>query len=247
MTFWSWPVPHTKSVIFLLSSRGNSSLTQHVLEPLAHAMQVAHDRLEKRRLGRFARENHAGSDDDRMVEIQFFDRVLDAHFHLAVRNIFAHQASRPARRNEHKGFRARFLGGFGDGNAQVMVDRPLVLDAACGGTGCADGVEDDGRRRRERFEVLGPLGGIGFFDGGQLGGRTGWFAARDGGHGGEVADLRSFEEGREDLAADGAGAPEDCGRCHFRQCDSIYLAVLSSTFIRHLDSAIELQPKRLDY
>lgn len=148
-----------------------------------------------------------------MLKPQLLNCVLHPDLHPAIRDVPTQQPPRPRTRDENIGAyaglprRPRVL------HAQVVVDLPLGLQAAGGGAGGADGVEDGGGGGAEGGgDHGGPLGGVGFEGGGKLRGLCGGEAPGYGLDGGE--DVGS-EEGGEDVAADGAGAAEYGGRGHF--------------------------------
>lgn len=162
--------------------------------------------LKKRRLGLLPSENHTRPQDNRVLKPEFLNRILHTNLHFRIRHIGRKEPSSPRTRHENKRPHARFLSRSRDRNAQVVVDLPLILDAAGGHFAGADCVEDDGWRGGEGGDESGPFGDVGFFEGLEFGGLGGWEAAGDGADGGEGV---GGEEGGEDLRADGAGAAEE--------------------------------------
>ena len=143
-----------------------------------------------------------------MVEPERLDGVLDADLHLRVGHVGREKASGPCAGDEHVRRHSGRLGRGGVLDAQVVVDRPLLLEAAgCRSRG-ADGVEDDRWLGRQGGDHAAPFGDVAFLEGLQLGGLRLGESSGDGLDGWERV---CGEEGGEDLRAHRSGAAED--RC----------------------------------
>lgn len=153
-------------------------------------------------------QDEARPHDDALVELELLDRRLDALLHLAIGRRSRQEAIGAGARDEDKGLDAGLLRGARNLDVEVVVNLPLVFDAAGGRSGGADGGEGDVRRGREADERGGPLVGVGVDDGVEVGRLGLWRAAGDGGDGLEGA---GGEEVGQDEGADEAGRAKDCG------------------------------------
>lgn len=78
-----------------------------------------------------------------MVKVQLLDSILHPDLHLGVGRVACQEASGAGAGDVDVRRHASCLGSLCILNAKIVVDFPLVLDAACGGAGGANRVEDD--------------------------------------------------------------------------------------------------------
>lgn len=153
-------------------------------------------------------QNEARPHNDALVKLELFNGRLDALLHLAVGRGRRQQAIGAGAGDEDKGLNAGLLRGAGHLDVEVVVNLPLVLDAAGGCARGANGREGDVRRGREADERGGPLAGVGVDDGVEAGRFGLWCAAGDGGDGLEGA---GGQEVGQDEGAHEAGRAKDGG------------------------------------
>ncbi|KID90857.1 hypothetical protein MAJ_10929, partial [Metarhizium majus ARSEF 297] len=186
--------------------------TNPVLRPLSQLIQVSDNALKHRRLGLFPADNHPGPQDNGVLEIKLLDGILDnTNLHLRVRQVARGKAPSAAARDEHVRLDARLLGRSGVLDAQVVVNLPLVLDAARRGSRRAHGVEDHARLGGKRGHRAAPFGGVCLFESLELGRLRAGGSSGNGLYGRECV---CGQERGEDLRAHGAGGPEHGGRRH---------------------------------
>lgn len=153
-------------------------------------------------------QDEARPHDDALVELELLDRRLDALLHLAIGRRSRQEAIGASAGDEDEGLDAGLLRGARNLDVEVVVNLPLVFDAAGGRAGGADGGEGDVRRGREADERGGPLVSVGVDDGVEVGRLGLGRAAGDGGDGLEGA---GSEEVGQDEGADEAGRAKDGG------------------------------------
>lgn len=144
-----------------------------------------------------ARPQHYG-----VLKFQLLHRVLHAVLHLGIREVIRQHAARAGAGDEDEGGGAGLLSGLGDLDVQIVVDLPLVSQAA-GFLARGTETRKDGLGSwSEAREDGSPFCGVGIDDGVENGrGRFGCAA----GYCGDRSVELICEEGCENIRADEAG------------------------------------------
>lgn len=195
-----------------LSASAEAALTKFILQPLADLVQATHQVLKESILGDLpVAQDGARFQDDGLLEADVLDGVLDTVLHLAVGGHVRDQTTGSGARDEHVSLDACLLGSPRVLDAEVMIDLPLVLDAASLGARGADGIEHHRRERLERCDHRAPFCRISLHESFEFGGFGLGCSAGNGLDG--VEGVRG-EQSVQDLGPYGARGPEDCCCSH---------------------------------